>query len=198
MNKNIKLHIAFLNFNKEKFAILSIDKNLIEKTTADKVECFNSASNFFNLKNEISKYNTDLIIGVKKNKNIYSTVSEMLSKNEVLLVKNISCESDLLTYFEVISDKYEGEKEWIKYLNENKLGEIWVNGNLSLNIKNNYEEYSRDLGSRKKEEINKYDLNEYEKIWEFEELFNGKEKFVSGEYYRYWYSTKTKFVSLSM
>jgi hypothetical protein len=198
MKKNINMYVSFLNFNEEKFSVFSNNKNLIEKTNAEKFDCFEDANTFFGLKNKIGKRDSELIIRYNKNKNVYLKIEKMFLKNEVIIIKNINYVNELLTYLEIIADKYEGEQEWIKYLNENKLGEVWVNGNLSLNIKNNYEEYSKDLGSRKKENVIKYDLNIYEKIWEFEDLFNGKEKFFSGEYYNYWYNTKIKFLSLCM
>lgn len=122
-------------------------------------------------------------------------MKSLFIEDDFLIINNINSEHDFKNYVSVLSKNYNGNEDWIKYLNSNNLGKKWINGQLSVKVNSLYEEYSKDLGSKKKESILKIDLNDYEKIWNFEDYFKGSESFTNGEYARYWYSIKNTFLN---
>lgn len=195
MKRNIKIYAYFVNINNEKKAFVSTNELKLEEKFKDNVNNIKNSSDFFKIENNISFYKNNFEIKSIKNKNIYEDVKSLFEENDILVIKNINSEYDFKNYVRVISKNYNGEVEWIKHLNTNKLGEKWINGELSIKINSLYEEYSKDLGSKKKESILKIDLNDYEKIWNFKNYFKGTESFTNGEFARYWYSTKNTFLN---
>lgn len=195
MKKNIKIYAYFVNINNENKAFVSTNELKLEEKFKENINNIKNSSDFFKLDNNIAFYKKNFEIKSIKNKDIYEDVKFLFEEEDMLVFNNINSEYDFKDYIRVISKNYNGEEEWIKYLNNNKLGEKWINGELSIKINSLYEEYSKDLGSKKKESILKIDLNDYEKIWNFKNYFKGTESFTNGEFARYWYSTKNTFLN---
>lgn len=194
MKKNIKIYAYFVNVNNERKAFVSTNEFKLKEKFKENINNVNSSSSFFGIDNNISFYKSNFEIKSIKNKDIYEDVKSLFKENDILVINNIKSEYDFKIYVKVLSKNYNSEVEWINYLNTNNLGEKWINGELSVKINSLYEEYSKDLGSKKKESIVKIDLDSYDKIWNFEDYFKGTESFTNGEYARYWYSTKNTFL----
>lgn len=189
--KNIKLHIAFVSLSNNFFAIVSKNKDNLDNDLSKKKSSLEVSNSLIKEQFNFYSYTTEIVIRSIKDKTIHSKVSELFNEDNIFIFKNIRNSNEFINYLEVISSEYNGDVDWIKFLNSSKIGDKWINGHLTVEINNIYEEYSRNFGSKKKSDTVLKKLENCEDIWDFKDLFKGSEKFVDGD--KFWYSNKSYF-----
>lgn len=189
--KNIKLHLAFVSISNNFFAIVSKNKDNLDNDLSKNKSSLEVSNSLIKEQFNFYSYTTEIVIRSIKDKIIHSKVSELFNEDNIVIFKNIRNSNEFINYLEVISSEYNGDVDWIKFLNSSKIGDKWINGHLTVEINHIYEEYSRNFGAKKKNETVLKKLENCADIWTFEELFKGQEKFVGGD--KFWYSNKTYF-----
>ncbi len=190
MKKNIELNVAYIQNDSDSICVCSLNESVLSDyiISIDKEDPFT--------KKRFSIYIDKLIIKSKSMKDIHDAVSDICEAGKLYTFKYISNKSELFTCLKIKAGMYKSDSTCDDFLIENGFLNDWIDGKLKVQICHFYKESSRDFGFKSKISKEFLNIDSYEKIWNFHELFDGKTKEYKNYEAKYSYTNESRIISV--
>lgn len=184
MYKKFVFHYFFVSDKNDNFAIVS--------TSTEKLLSYQK-----NLLDSSIKFSETEIFYSNNHKAIKEFINPDNKGFFIMKINNVKNEEQLRKVLEIKSNVFEPKTEMEKFLSDNNLLKLWIDGLLIGLAANIYYERSKSFGIRNKYSEKKITFDCFNLIWSLEKEFNGYSNERDGEFAKFYYRTEYRLISLA-
>lgn len=184
MYKKFVFHYFFVSDKNDNFAIVS--------TSTEKLLSYQK-----NLLDSSIKFSETEIFYSNNHKAIKEFINPDNKELFIMKINNVKNEEQLRKVLEIKSNVFEPKTEMEKFLSDNNLLKLWIDGLLIGLAANIYYERSKSFGIRNKYSEKKITFDCFHLIWSLEKEFNGYSNERDGEFAKFHYRNEYRLISLA-